>query len=66
MVLDVSRMLGDALDDGHFPVLIAGDCPAPLGGLITQRRARSGAAGLVFADGHEDAWEPVSSPTGDA
>ena len=65
MALDVSRVVGWALGHERFPVVIAGDCPVLLGGLIG-RRASGEAAGLVFVDGHEDAWDPGRSPTGEA
>jgi arginase len=41
--------------------VIAGDCPVLLAPLIG-----AGEAGLVFIDGHEDAWDPRTGPTGEA
>jgi len=50
---------------GWFPLLVGGDCPVILGALAALQ-AGSGRAGLLFVDGHEDAWPPRSSPTGEA
>jgi arginase len=50
---------------GSFPLVVAGDCPALLAGLEAIHRS-SGRPGLMFVDGHEDAWDPSSSPTGEA
>jgi arginase len=54
-----------ARDGGRFPLLIGGDCPVILGALAA---LQAGAAepGLLFVDGHEDAWPPRASPTGEA
>jgi arginase len=38
---------------------------ARCGALVAARRQGTD-AGLVFADGHEDAWDPHRSPTGEA
>ena len=57
--------IADALDAGRFPMLFAGDCPMLLSGLEAIHRT-SGRPGLMFVDGHEDAWSPSSSPTGEA
>jgi arginase len=65
MVLEVSNTVGDAMRHASFVALIAGDCPALLGGLIG-KRASGDVTGLVFIDGHEDAWDPTRSPTGEA
>ncbi|HEX2264787.1 MAG TPA: arginase family protein [Solirubrobacterales bacterium] len=50
---------------GRRPLLVGGDCPVLLGPL-----AAIGAAGerpgLVMVDGHEDAWPPEKSDTGEA
>lgn len=44
------------------PLLVGGDCPVLLGGLA----ALGGERGLVMLDGHEDAWPPPLSKTGEA
>jgi arginase len=46
-----------------FPLLVGGDCPLLLGCLAAARRHR---VGLLFVDGHEDAYLPQQSPTGEA
>ena len=50
---------------GRFPLLLGGDCPVMLGALAATRY-RHGAVGLVMLDGHEDAYPPRRSPTGEA
>jgi arginase len=47
---------------GRRPLLVGGDCPVLLGGLA----ALDGERGLVMLDGHEDAWPPPLSETGEA
>jgi arginase len=56
MVLDVRDATVRAWSEGQFPLVVAGDCPALLGGLIGMQQP--GGGGLVFVDGHEDAWPP--------
>lgn len=50
---------------GRLPLLVGGDCPVLLGPLAALGGA-SGGAGLAMIDGHEDAWPPPLSPTGEA
>ena len=50
------------LDDGNLPLVIGGDCPLLLGCLA----AGPGRLGLLFVDGHEDAYLPEQSSTGEA
>jgi arginase len=51
---------------GEAPVVVVGgDCPVLLGALVAARWQGID-AGLVFVDGHEDAWDPHRSPTGEA
>jgi arginase len=53
------------LDRGRLPLLVGGDCPVLLGALAAARdRGRS--PGLLLVDGHEDAWPPERSGTGEA
>ena len=47
---------------GRRPLLVGGDCPVLLGALAALGDER----GLVMLDGHEDAWPPRRSPTGEA
>jgi arginase len=61
MVGDVERAVRDAWAEGDVPVLVGGDCPVMLGAL----RAMDG-GGLVFIDGHEDAWPPLEDQSGEA
>jgi arginase len=49
---------------GRRPVLVGGDCPVLLGALAAMRDAGA-APGLVMLDGHEDAWPPHRSETGE-
>ncbi|WP_344648338.1 arginase family protein [Cryptosporangium japonicum] len=65
MVTSVSERVLDAWAADRFPVVLGGDCPVLLGGLTAAERRGYG-AGLVFVDGHEDAWDPHRSPTGEA
>ncbi|HEY2509075.1 MAG TPA: arginase family protein [Streptosporangiaceae bacterium] len=50
---------------GSFPILIGGDCPLLLGA-VAALQDEDAAAGLLFVDGHEDAWPPLVSLTGEA
>jgi arginase len=50
-------------DRGHTPLMLGGDCPVLLGGLAALGGPES--AGLVMIDGHEDAWPPELSDTGE-
>jgi len=65
MVVSVAERVLQAWTDDRLPVVIGGDCPVLLGGLVAAGR-RNYDAGLVFVDGHEDAWDPRRSPTGEA
>jgi arginase len=57
--------IADAISAERFPLVVAGDCPVLLAGLEAIHRS-SGRPGLMFVDGHEDAWDPSYSPTGEA
>ncbi|MEV6558632.1 arginase family protein [Nocardia sp. NPDC051756] len=50
---------------GEFPLVLGGDCSALLGALRGAQDALGDVA-LVFVDGHEDAWPPDRSTTGEA
>jgi arginase len=55
-----------AIHDRHrLPLLVGGDCPVLLGALAAIRD-RHGTPGLMLIDGHEDAWPPSLSQTGEA
>jgi arginase len=64
LVARVREAVAPILDNGHLPLVIGGDCPLLLGCLA----ASSGRdrVGLLFVDGHEDAYLPVQSSTGEA
>jgi arginase len=64
MVDDTAAALSAAWRDGEVPLVVAGDCPVLLAPLIAAKA--NGGAGLVFIDGHEDAWDPKVTPTGEA
>jgi len=61
MVADVEKVVRETFIAGDIPVLIGGDCPIMLGAL----RAIDD-PGLVFIDGHEDAWQPTPDVRGEA
>jgi arginase len=65
MVPAVEAAVSRVLADDRFPLILGGDCPVMLGGLAAVHN-RSGRVGLMFVDGHEDAYPPHSSPTGEA
>jgi arginase len=65
LIHQVSAAVVTARRAGRMPVLVGGDCPVLLGGLAALQQ-ETGAAGLLFVDGHEDAWPPHASPTGEA
>jgi len=64
LVPRVRDAVGSILEEGRFPLVIGGDCPLLLGCLA----AASGPerVGLLFVDGHEDAYLPAQSSTGEA
>ena len=61
MVADVEAAVRDAHAAGEVPIVIGGDCPILLGALAAMTEP-----GLVFLDGHEDAWQPTPSLRGEA
>jgi arginase len=61
----VAQAVGAARRDGRFPLLLGGDCPVILGALAALQ-IEADRPGLLFVDGHEDAWPPRVSPTGEA
>jgi arginase len=65
MILGVQQAVGSALSESRFPLVLGGDCPVLLGCLaaVQSRLAR---VGLLFVDGHEDAYPPHRSITGEA
>jgi arginase len=65
MVGDVRSRVTRAISRGDVPLVIGGECPLLLGCLASARSAY-GRVGLLFVDGHEDAWPPHLSTTGEA
>jgi arginase len=65
MIERVAQAVGAARRRGRFPLLLGGDCPVILGALAAVQ-AEADRPGLLFVDGHEDAWPPRMSPTGEA
>jgi arginase len=64
LVAGVRDAVAPILDNGYLPLVIGGDCPLLLGCLAASLgRDR---VGLLFVDGHEDAYLPVQSSTGEA
>jgi arginase len=65
MVGAVRSQVTGAISRGDVPLVIGGECPLLLGCLAAARDAY-GRVGLLFVDGHEDAWPPHQSTTGEA
>jgi arginase len=65
MVAATRRAVADVHRAGRFPLVLGGDCPVLLGGLAATRD-RHGQVGLLMLDGHEDAYPPRRSSTGEA
>jgi arginase len=66
MIGAVRSAVVDAYKDRRMPFLIGGDSAILLGGLLGARDQLGYTAGLLFVDGHEDAWPPFGSVTGEA
>jgi arginase len=65
LVGETRRHVVGALGRGRMPLLVGGDCPVVLGALAAIRD-RGEVPGVVMIDGHEDAWPPDRSETGEA
>ena len=65
LVAETRERVRGAHDRGRLPLLVGGDCPVLIGALAAIDN-EGGARGLVMMDGHEDAWPPSSSETGEA
>jgi arginase len=65
LVVTTRDMVSAAHGHNRSPLLVGGDCPVLLGALvaIADEEQRHG---LVMIDGHEDAWPPELSETGEA
>jgi arginase len=64
LVEAVHQRAHQVLDRGRRPLLVGGDCPVLLGGLASLGGGGK-ERGLVMLDGHEDAWPPALSDTGE-
>jgi arginase len=64
MVFDLERSIAETLEADLVPIVVAGDCAVVLGPLLALHAA--GGGGLVFIDGHEDAWPPSENLPGEA
>ncbi|HWI22779.1 MAG TPA: arginase family protein [Baekduia sp.] len=65
-LVDATRQhVRETLDRDRLPLLVGGDCPVMLGPLAAIRDTGE-RPGLVMIDGHEDAWPPMRSETGEA
>jgi arginase len=65
LVTATREAVAGSLQRDRLPLLVGGDCPVLLGALAAGRD-RGGAPGLILVDGHEDAWPPERSNTGEA
>jgi arginase len=65
MIERAREAVSAARRSGRFPLLAGGDCPVILGALAALQAEQKQPA-LLFVDGHEDAWPPRVSPTGEA
>ena len=66
MVAAVRQAVAKTYADRVMPVLVGGDCPLLLGGLLAARDQLGYGPGLIFVDGHEDAYPPFGSLTGES
>ena len=57
MIERVREAVRAARRSGYFPLLAGGDCPVILGALGALQ-TETDRPGLLFVDGHEDAWPP--------
>lgn len=65
MIYSVRDSVKSALEKNRYPLVIGGDCPILLGCLAATKDIYQN-VGLFFIDGHEDAYPPHISPTGEA
>jgi arginase len=65
LVTATRHAVAGALHRGRLPLLVGGDCPVLLGALAAGRDDDRD-PGLLLVDGHEDAWPPERSTTGEA
>jgi arginase len=65
LVTATRHAVAQALHRGRLPLVVGGDCPVLLGALAAGRDDGREPA-LLLVDGHEDAWPPARSATGEA
>jgi arginase len=65
LVTATRKAVAGSAQRARLPLLLGGDCPVLLGALAAGRD-RGGTPGLLLVDGHEDAWPPERSDTGEA
>lgn len=65
MVDRIQAKVYEAFKQGLFPLIIGGDCSV-LVGCLKATKNKLGGLGLIFIDGHEDAYPPHKSPTGES
>ena len=65
LVTATREAVARSLHRNRLPLLVGGDCPVLLGALAAGRDGRRN-PGLLLVDGHEDAWPPERSDTGEA
>jgi arginase len=66
MIDGVADTVSASHADGRLPLLLGGDGPILLGGLVATGHRPDGPAGLLVLAGRECAWPPDASPTGQA
>ena len=64
LVVRVRDAVKQILDNAHLPLILGGDCALLLGCLAASSGRER--VGLLFVDGHEDAYLPMQSSTGEA
>jgi len=65
MVVATREVVSGIMAAGDSPIVLGGDCPVLLGGLAAARQ-RHGTVGLLLVDGHQDAYPPHASLSGEA
>jgi len=65
MIDAVQEAVMRAFEEKRFPLVLGGDCPVLIGALACFRSSGT-QVGLAFIDGHEDAYGPHESLTGEA
>jgi len=66
MVGATAMAVATVLAEDRLPIVIGGDCPLLLGCLEAARRHAGGEVRLLFVDGHEDAYPPHASLSGES